>query len=157
VLGRVGKKVGLVGWLAAQEGGGRVVQERKWESGANGPAGARHDAEKGAGLVRHAGLRAAAAARAWARSACAGPRERSGPGGRGRAGWPSAAGWSAREKGGGWASLFPIFLYFLFSISYYFKSNSLLNACFTSSLIKQNESTLQHDATIKAPPRVLIY
>jgi hypothetical protein len=70
---------------------------------------------------------------------------------KGGAGWASAAGWAAREKGGGWASLFPILLSFLFSISYCFKSNSLLNACFTSSLIKQNESTLHPDATIKAP------
>jgi hypothetical protein len=71
---------------------------------------------------------------------------------RGRgAGGASAAGWAAREKGGVWASLFPILLSFIFSISYCYKSNSLLNACFTSSLIKQNESTLHHDATIKAP------
>jgi hypothetical protein len=99
-------------------------------------------------------------------SAC-GPREHAGrgagrgkggaPGGlhaqaaqRGEAGWASAAGWATRGKGGGCAFLFPIFLSFLFSISYYFKSSSLLNACFVNSLIKQNKITLQHDVTIKA-------
>jgi hypothetical protein len=47
---------------------------------------------------------------------------------------------------------------FIFSLSfvlfyslYHFKSDSLLNACFTNSLIKQNKNILQHDATIKAP------
>jgi hypothetical protein len=94
------------------------------------------------------------------RSACAGPREQGGPGEAACAGWAAQNGGSGvglgrgmgrQGKGRGWASLFPILLSFLFSISYCFKSNSLLNACFTSSLIKQNESTLHHDATIKAP------
>jgi hypothetical protein len=51
---------------------------------------------------------------------------------------------------------FPLFVYFFFLflvLSYFLhdvKSNSLLNSCSTKSLIKQSESMLQHDATIKA-------
>jgi hypothetical protein len=57
------------------------------------------------------------------------------------------------EKRESWASL--LFSRFAilcsFSISYYLKSNSLLNAYFTNSLIKQSGNILQHDTTIKAP------
>jgi hypothetical protein len=47
-------------------------------------------------------------------------------------------------------SISPFITYFLFFIS-------LLNTCFTNSLLNQSENILQHDATTKAPPRVLIY
>jgi hypothetical protein len=62
----------------------------------------------------------------------------------GRAGDGEGA-WAGRE---GLREAFPLFF---FSISYYFILNSLLDTCFTNSLIKPNESMLQHDATIKAP------
>jgi hypothetical protein len=67
--------------------------------------------------------------------------------------WLDAAGptWTER-KGKDWP--FPISFLFpisIFSSSYYFKSNSLLSAWFTNSLIKQSGKMLRHDATIKAP------
>jgi hypothetical protein len=66
-----------------------------------------------------------------------------GHGGRGQVGWLG---------GEGMDGLFPIPLYFLLFYSlYHFKLNSLLNACFINSHIKQNENMLQHDATIKEP------
>jgi hypothetical protein len=46
--------------------------------------------------------------------------------------------------------LFPSFCLFLFLFLHDVQSNSLLNPCSTKSLIKQSESMLQHDATIKA-------
>jgi hypothetical protein len=145
-----GKKVGLVGWLAAQKG---VEESHKKENGRAGPTGrlARDKPREGRcpGAARWAtrgcGSQGVCAPRALGRASRVGRGKRRVLGGlrkMGGAGWASVA---------GWASLFPILLSFLFSISYCFKSNSLLNACFTSSLIKQNESTLHHDATIKAP------
>jgi hypothetical protein len=54
----------------------------------------------------------------------------------------------AGHRLGGNIGPFPIFFLFLL---FYFQSNSLLDACFTNSLIKQNERMLQHDATTKTP------
>jgi hypothetical protein len=51
---------------------------------------------------------------------------------------------------GGLKEAFPFaflhFLFLIFSIFLLFQIESFLNACFTNSLIKQNESMLQHDA-----------
>jgi hypothetical protein len=95
-------------------------------------------------------------------------RRRAGPGSRpGRGGgqvgrWRRGRGAGPREGKGRPISflfiyfLFPLFVYFFFLflvLSYFLhdvKSNSLLNPCSTKSLIKQSESMLQHDATIKA-------
>jgi hypothetical protein len=69
MLGRTGKKVGLVGWLAAQEGGEEELCKKKMGERANGPAdahkryglgeiewaaGARHVVGRGVGLVGRA-------------------------------------------------------------------------------------------------------
>jgi hypothetical protein len=56
---------------------------------------------------------------------------------------------SSRGNGEGWVFiyLFPISLSFiLFYSLHHFKSNSLLNGCFTKSLIQQNKNMLRHDA-----------
>jgi hypothetical protein len=144
VLGRAGRKWDKWAGWRPRKGWRNRTRKKMGERGQR--AGWRETSRgRGAGLVRRAGLREQGGPGEGARAGWAAQKKR------GAAGWASAAGWAAREKGGVWASLFPILLSFIFSISYCYKSNSLLNACFTSSLIKQNESTLHHDATIKAP------
>jgi hypothetical protein len=78
---------------------------------------------------------------------------RGGPGDAGKRSWAARARWAgqgrprgqARLRGGGAG-----YLSFSFLFLHDVKSNSLLNKCATKSLIKQSESMLQHDATIKA-------
>jgi hypothetical protein len=76
-----------------------------------------------------------------------------------RGGWPRGQGaqWARRpgqlacRHWAGPSSFIFSLSFVLFYSLYHFKLDSLLNACFTNSLIKQNKNILQHDATIKAP------
>jgi hypothetical protein len=103
--------------------------------------------------MRRGGPRARGATR-WAAGA-AGPLRSSRPEEK-RGRWAARARWAGqgrpqgraglRGEGAGSLSLSFVLSYFLHDV----KLNSLLNPCSTKSLIKQSESILQHDATIKA-------
>jgi hypothetical protein len=56
-----------------------------------------------------------------------------------------------RDRRRGVLGFFYFSFNFPFPFSYHLKLNLLSNTCFTNPLIKQSESLLQHDVTIKAP------